>query len=162
MGTSPPSDRILPVMRVLAGKQGVRHSSNFHYDSYVVSILLPVLFPDGRDEPAGNLAMFPNLRNARRSVIVNILEKILMEKMLDRTWRSPRVQKWLSAKVVILTPGNLYFFWGMRSLYANQACGPSDVRCTVLLHFCDPHVDSVLKGLSQRLHAMKSRRMARD
>jgi hypothetical protein len=162
MGALPPSDRILPVMRVLAGTQGVRHSNNFHYDSYVVSILLPVLIPDGGAEPAGNLAMFPNLRNARRSVIVNILEKILMEKMLNRIWRSPRVQKWLSAKVVTLTPGNLYFIWGMRSLHANQACGPSSVRCTVLLFFGDPHEGSVLKGLSRRLHAIKLRRMARD
>jgi len=58
--------------------------------------------------------------------------------------------------------GDLYFFWGMRSLHANQACAPSSVRCTVLLHFGDPHENSVFKGLSQRLHSMRLRRMARD
>ncbi|MBC8752308.1 hypothetical protein F6X42_39575 [Paraburkholderia sp. WC7.3b] len=50
----------------------------------------------------------------------------------------------------------------MRSLHANQACLPSSVRCSVLLHFGDPHEGSVFKGLSQRLHSMSLRRMARD
>ncbi|MEX3986200.1 hypothetical protein AB4Y45_45920 [Paraburkholderia sp. EG287A] len=45
-----------------------------------------------------------------------------------------------------LTPGNLYSFWGMRSLHANQACLPTSVRSTVLLHFGDPHEGSVFKG----------------
>lgn len=162
MGAVPPSDRIQPVMRVLTGPQGIRHSNNFHYDSYVVSVLLPVLIPSEHGEASGNLVMFPNLRDARRFVIVNILEKVLVETLLKRIWRLPLVQKWLSAKVVTLKPGNLYFFWGMRSLHTNQPCAPSSVRCTVLLHFGDPHEDSVLKGLSHRLHSLRLRRMARD
>ena len=62
-------------MRVLTGWQGIRHSNIFHYDSYVVSILLPVQIPHGPQEPEGNLVMFPNLRNARRSAIVNIVDE---------------------------------------------------------------------------------------
>ncbi|MFL9896990.1 hypothetical protein PQR71_02305 [Paraburkholderia fungorum] len=162
MRTLPPSDRILPVLRVLTGTHGLRHALNFHYDSYVVTVLLPILIPNGPDEPPGHLVMFPNLRNARRFAVVNILEKMLIEKLLKRMWRSPRVQQWLSAKIVPLTPGNLYFFWGMRSLHANQACLPSSVRSTVLLHFGDPHEGNAFKGISQRLHAMRLRRMARD
>ncbi|WP_322028783.1 hypothetical protein [Paraburkholderia sp. J76] len=162
MRKPPPSGRILPVMRVLSGEQGIRHSNIYHYDSYAISILLPVLIPDDKDERAGQLMMFPNLRNARRFAIVNIIEKAIVEKMLGRIWRSPRVQQRLRAQVVTLKPGNLYFMWGLRSLHANLACAPSSVRCTVLLHFGDPHEGSVFKGLSQRLHAMKLRRMARD
>jgi hypothetical protein len=161
MGTLPPSDRSLPVMRVLTGEQGQRHSNNFHYDSYVISILLPVLIPDSPGEPPGNLVIFPNLRNARRFAIVNIVEKLVVEKMLVRFWRLPQVQKWLSAKVMVLTPGNLYFIWGMRTLHANQACAPNRVRCTVLMHFGDPHESSLFKGFSHRLHRLKLRRWAR-
>jgi len=149
-------------MRVLTGTHGLRHANLFHYDSYVVTVLLPVLIPDGPDEPPGHRMMFPNFREARRFAVVNILEKLLVEKLLIRMWRLARVQRWLSAKIVPLTPGNLYFFWGMRSLHANQACLPTSVRCTVLLHFGDPHEGSVFKGLSQRLHAMRLRRMARQ
>ena len=162
MRASPPSDRIFPVLRGLTGTHGLRHALNFHYDSYVVTVLLPILIPNGLDEPRGHLIMFPNLREARRFAIVNIVEKLLLERLLKRMWRSPRVRQWFSAKIVPLTPGNLYFFWGMRSLHANQACLPSSVRCTALLHFGDPHEGNVFKGISQRLHVMRLRRMERD
>ncbi|CAG9200899.1 conserved hypothetical protein [Paraburkholderia tropica] len=162
MRTPPPSERIFPVLRVLTGSHGLRHALNFHYDSYVVTVLLPVLIPNAPGEPPGHLLMFPNLRDARRSAVVNILEKLMMEKLLKRLWRKERVQHWLSAKIVPLTPGNLYFFWGMRSLHANQACLPASVRCTVLMHFGDPHERSRFKGFSQQLHARRLRRMARD
>lgn len=162
MRTAPPSDRIFPVLRVLTGTHGLRHAHNFHYDSYVVTILLPVLIPNGPSELPGHLVMFPNLRDARRFAVVNILEKLLVENLLKRIWRRPRVQQWLSAKIVPLTPGNLYFFWGMRSLHANQPCLPTSVRSTVLLHFGDPHEGSVFKSLSQRLHVRRLRRMDRD
>ncbi|WP_233863333.1 hypothetical protein [Paraburkholderia adhaesiva] len=162
MRTSPPSDRIFPVLRVLTGTHGLRHANNFHFDSYVVTVLLPVQIPNGLDEPPGDLVMFPNMRDARRFAVVNILEKLLVENLLKRIWRTPRVQRWRSAKIVPLTPGNLYFFWGMRSLHANQACLPGSVRCTALLHFGDPHECSVFKRVSQRLHVMRLRRMARD
>ncbi|HVE09842.1 MAG TPA: hypothetical protein VNE00_21475, partial [Paraburkholderia sp.] len=36
-GGEPPSQRILPVLRVLAGTHGLRHANRFHYDSYVVT-----------------------------------------------------------------------------------------------------------------------------
>ncbi|MFV3308131.1 hypothetical protein ACNFBT_22925 [Pseudomonas sp. NY15181] len=162
MRTRPPSDRIFPVLRVLTGTHGLRHAHNFHYDSYVVTVLLPVLIPNGPSEPPGHLVMFPNMRDARRFAVVNILEKLLVENLLKQIWRRPNVQQWLSAKIVPLTPGNLYFFWGMRSLHANQPCLPTSVRSTVLLHFGDPHEGSVFKGLSQRLHVRRLRRMDRD
>jgi hypothetical protein len=161
-GSSPCSERILPVMRVLTGPQGQRHSNNFHYDSYIVTVLLPILIPDGDGEPHGDLVMYPNLREARRSASINILEKIVVEKILKRIWRVSRLQTWLSAKVVHLTPGNLYFFWGMRSLHANRPCAPTKIRCTVLLHFGDPHERSLFKRVSHHLHAMSLRRLSRD
>lgn len=162
MRVSPPSDRVFPVLRGLTGTHGLRHALNFHYDSYVVTVLLPILIPDRPEEPRGHLVMFPNLREARRFAIANILEKILVEKLLKRMWRLPRVQRLLSAKIVPLTPGNLYFFWGMRSLHANEACLPSSVRCTALLHFGDPHEGNVFKGISRQLHLKRLQRMARN
>ncbi len=162
MRVSPPSDRVFPVLRGLTGTHGLRHALNFHYDSYVVTVLLPILIPNRPDEPRGHLVMFPNLREARRFAIANILEKILVEKLLKRMWRLPRVQQLLSARIVPLTPGNLYFFWGMRSLHANEACLPSSVRCTALLHFGDPHEGNVFKVVSHQLHLKRLQRMARD
>ena len=162
MGTRPPSDRIMPVLRVLAGTHGLRHSNLFHYDSYVVTALVPILIPNRPDEPRGHLVMFPNLRHARTHAVVNVLEKALVENMAAcRLWRAPAVQRRLGARIVPLEPGSIYFFWGMRSLHANQACLPTSVRSTALLHFGDPHEKSVLKHLSQRRHELALRWMDR-
>jgi hypothetical protein len=161
MGASPPSDRITPSIRVLSGRLGLRHSNLFHYDSYVVTALVPILIPTRPDEPPGHLVMFPNLRNVRRRAVVNIIEKALVESSAGRRlWRSPWVQRVLGARVVPLEPGNIYYFWGMRSLHANQPCLPESVRSTALFHFGDPHEKSIFKQFSQRRAEAASRRLA--
>ena len=161
MGEAPPHDRVFPVLRVLAGQIGLRHAHLYHYDSYVVTALVPIVIPDRADEPRGHLVMYPNLRPVRRVVLVNVLEKAVMESSLARRlWRSGLVQRALGARIVPLEPGNIYFFWGMRSLHANEACLPTSVRSTALLHFGDPHESSPLKRFSQRRHRRTLRRLA--
>jgi hypothetical protein len=163
MGSSPPSDRITPLIRVLSGTLGLRHSNLFHYDSYVVTALVPILIPTRPDELPGHLVMFPNLRNVRSHAVVNIIEKALVESGAGRRlWSSRWVQRVLGARVVSLEPGNIYFFWGMRSLHANQPCLPESVRSTALFHFGDPHEKSIFKQFSQRrAEAANRRREAR-
>ena len=105
--------------------------------------------------------MYPNMRSVRRIALVNILEKAAIESSLARRlWRTAWLQRALGARVVPLTPGNVYFFWGMRTLHANEACLPTSVRSTVLLHLGDPHENSPLKTFSQRLHRRRLRRLA--
>ncbi|WP_085480885.1 hypothetical protein [Paraburkholderia susongensis] len=161
MGTQPPSDRILPVIRVVAGTLGLRHSNLFHYDSFVVTALVPIVIPSRPDELPGHLVMYPNLRKVRRRAVVNIAEKLFVESATARRlWRSPWLQHRLGAQIVKLEPGNIYFFWGMRSLHANQACLAESVRSTVLFHFGDPHEKSVFKQYSRRLSELRTRRIA--
>ena len=161
MDASPPSDRIAPSIRVLSGTLGLRHSNLFHYDSYVVTALVPILIPTRPDELPGHLVMFPNLRNVRRRAVVNIIEKALVESSAGRRlWRSHWAQRLLGARVVPLEPGNIYFFWGMRALHANQPCLPESVRSTALFHFGDPHEKSIFKQFSQRRAEAICRRLA--
>jgi len=151
-----------PSLRVLAGEVGLRHAGLFHYDSYVVTALVPLVIPDGPDEPHGDLVMYPNLRRVRRSVIVNILEKAVAESAWGRAvWRMPAVQRRFAARAIPMQPGNIYFFWGMRSLHANLACLPESVRSTVLFHFGDPHAGGILKRLSAWRHHVKMKRLNR-
>lgn len=156
-----PHLRLYPVLRVLAGTVGVRHANLYHYDSYVVTALVPIIIPDRPGEPRGNLVMYPNMRSMRRLALVNVFEKAVIENSLARRlWRSAWIQRVLGARVVPLTPGNVYFFWGMRSLHANEACLPTSIRSTALLHFGDPHENSPLKRISQSLHRRALRRLA--
>jgi hypothetical protein len=162
MHGDPPSERILPVLRVLAGTHGLRHANLFHYDSYVVTALVPILIPNRPNEPRGHLVMYPNMRHVRGPAIINILEKAVVESPTAcRLWRSPTVQRWLGAKPVPLEPGNIYFFWGMRSLHANEACLPTSIRSTALFHYGDPHEKSVFKQLSQARARASLRRLAK-
>jgi hypothetical protein len=160
MGSEPPNDRVVPVLRVLAGSLGVQHAHLYHYDSYVVTALVPIIIPDKPGEPRGHLVMFPNQRRARRPLVANLLEKAVVESAATRPlWRSDWVQRVLRARIVPLAPGNVYLFWGMRSLHANEPCLPTSVRATALLHFGDPHEGSPLKRVSQTLHRRSLRRL---
>jgi len=49
-----------------------------------------------------------------------------------------------------MIPGDLYFFWGYRSVHTNMPCDPDKVRAPALFHFGDPHSDSWLKRLLRR------------
>lgn len=160
MGGEPPSDRIVPTLRVLAGSLGVQHAHLYHYDSYVVTALVPIIIPERPGEPRGHLVMFPNQRGPRRPLLVNLVEKAVIESAFARAlWRSDWVRRALHARIVPLAPGNLYLFWGMRSLHANEPCLPSSVRATALLHYGDPHAGSPLKRISRRLHQRTLRRL---
>jgi len=151
-----------PSLRVLAGTVGLRHAGLFHYDSYVVTALVPLVIPDSPDEPHGDLVMYPNLRRVRRNAIVNILEKAVVESGLGRLlWQLPVVQRRFSARAIPMRPGNIYFFWGMRSLHANLACLPESVRSTALFHFGDPHAGGFLKRLSAWHHHARLKRLNR-
>jgi hypothetical protein len=45
LGKPAPAQSLYQVLRCLKGSSGLKHSMNFHYDSYVVTALLPVHIP---------------------------------------------------------------------------------------------------------------------
>lgn len=156
-GRLAPDKTIVPALRVLSGDQGLKASNLFHYDTYVVTALLPLIIPDGLNEPRGDLVMYPNLRKIRSSSTVNLAEKAFMQNSVTRrAFASPAIQRALGARVVPLQPGNMYFFWGMRSLHANKACLPHSVRSTVLFHFVNPHSGGALDNIREWAHHRNS------
>jgi hypothetical protein len=162
MGELPPQRPPTPSLRVLAGTVGLRHSYLFHYDSYVVTALVPLLIPHEAGELPGDLLLYPNMRRIRHSAIVNILEKMLVENSLAcRAWRTSWMRRRFGARVVKMKPGSIYFFWGIRSLHANEACLVTSIRSTALFHYGDPHAGSFLKRLSARRHLARLRRLNR-
>ena len=58
---------VFQVLRCLKGKSGLKHALRFHYDSYVVTALLPVIIPS--QGSAGHLVMAPNWRPVRSSYL---------------------------------------------------------------------------------------------
>ncbi|CAM3380650.1 hypothetical protein BZK31_13190 [Pseudomonas floridensis] len=136
------SDQIFPVLRCVQGEQGLRESNCFHFDASLVTALIPIYIPVEGEE-CGDLMLFPNLRNVRNHIALNVIEKSLLQNRLTRwVMRTAIKHQWLSPKILKLQPGDIYLFWGYRTLHANQACSPGLKRATAIFHFGDPHSGS--------------------
>ncbi|MBK3869709.1 hypothetical protein GFL09_18840 [Pseudomonas stutzeri] len=160
MGAGKPahSNRIYRVMRCVQGQTGRRESNCFHYDASLVTALVPVEIPQEGDE-RGDLMLFPNLRKIRRSVLFNVLEKTLLQNRFSRKLITRAIANGLlKPERLQLVPGNLYLFWGYRTLHANEPCDPAKLRATAIFHYGDPHAGSLLTRLILRLNQRRARR----
>lgn len=137
-GRPPPAVEFYQVLRCLCGSKVGNHSLNFHYDSYVVTALIPVEIPT--QGKTGDLIMLSNFRRIRKSYFTNVVDKVLLDNRLTQT-----ILRWgLNANLLPLTrikpkPGNIYFFWGYRSIHTNEPCDQDKVRATALYHYANPH-----------------------
>lgn len=157
-GEAAHSNRIFMVMRCVQGQTGRRESNCFHFDASLVTALLPVEIPqDGQDR--GDLLLFPNLRSIRRFVLFNVLEKTLLQNSLSRKLIARAIGVGLlKPQRLQLAPGNLYLFWGYRTLHANEPCDPAKLRATAIFHYGDPHAGSLLTRLILRNNQRRARR----
>jgi hypothetical protein len=135
------------VLRCLTGKSGRTHSMIFHYDSYLLTMLAPIQVPCGKE--MGELLMLPNVRSIRRWYALNLIDKVIVDNPLSQIilrvlfkWR-PRL-----FVRIRLNPGDLYLFWGYRSIHTNAPSDDDKIRATALFHIFDPHRGS---GLKKRL-----------
>jgi len=143
------------VVRCLNGEVGRKNSYFFHYDTYVLTVLIPILIPQAGER--GDLVLFPNVRGIRRSYLRNLLDKFLVDNQLAQ-WalRLAAKRKICGATAVAMKPGNIYFFWGYRSIHANEPCDPNQVRARALLHFGDPYKGSHARTFLRRARHLKA------
>ncbi len=137
-GRTARKEEFYQVLRCLSGKSGKKNSLIFHYDSYVVTALLPIHIP--QQLPAGDLLMYPNTRQIRGSYLTNAVDKVLLDNPATQWMLRTRVDaSVLKPTRIKMQPGNLYFFWGYRSIHTNEACNPDMIRATALFHYHNPH-----------------------
>jgi hypothetical protein len=74
-----------------------------------------------------------------------LLDKILLDNPISQ-W----LLRYVSMQKISMVPGNLYLFWGYRSIHANEACDLDKLRATALFHFGDPHINSKLRKITGR------------
>ena len=133
--------RLYQVLRCLTGEQGQRESSIFHYDSFVLTTIMPVCMPDN----PGDLIMLPNHRPLRKTYAFNLLDKL----RVDNRWAQRRRLKEYANHPerftrVRMRPGDLYLFWGYRSLHTNLPADANALRATAIFHYHNQHADSSL------------------
>jgi len=156
-GKSANSDRIFPVLRCVQGDQGRRESNCFHYDASLVTALVPIFIPKEGEE-RGDLMLFPNLRGVRSSVLLNVIEKALIQNRITRKLMCLAMDRgWLKPQTVQLEPGSIYFFWGYRSLHANRTVSAGLKRATAIYHFGDPHTGSLATRLILKFNQRRAR-----
>ncbi len=145
-GTCAPEGDFYQVLRCLQGSSGQRHSHRFHYDSYVLTALIPITIPE--TGMSGDLVLLPNARAIRSSYLANMLDKIAVDNPLSQAFlRAAARRNRLGMVRIRLRPGNIYFFWGYRSIHANEACDRDRLRATALFHYADPHQQSWARGM---------------
>ena len=84
--------------------------------------------------------MLPNTRKVRKNYFFNALDKIVLDNPLTQAvLRKTTTSNRLHVTRVRMSPGNIYFFWGYRSVHTNEPCDPDKVRATALFHYANPH-----------------------
>lgn len=137
-GRRGPNQEFYQVLRCLAGKGAMKNSYIFHYDSYVVTALLPIRIPESG--MSGDLVMRPNTRKVRGTYLRNAVDKVLLDNPVTQTvLRKGLTANYLPFVRIKMKPGNLYFFWGYRSVHTNEPCDPDKTRATALFHYANPH-----------------------
>jgi hypothetical protein len=147
-GTGQPAPNVpfYTSLRCLSGETGKNESLIFHYDSYVLTVLIPLIMPS--EGKLGDLLILPNTRKLRKSYFRNLIDKVLLDNMLTQACLKKLTSLGqLHSNKVRLQPGNIYFFWGCRSIHANESCDPSKIRATAIFHYVDPHASSWLRGM---------------
>jgi hypothetical protein len=144
---------VLNILRVVPGDKSAGQVLNFHFDAEVVTALVPIDIPDGPPEKAGHLVAIPNLRKFRRFVLLNVLEKAIFQNGLTRKLVKLFALRNGNQKYIYkLVPGNVYFFWGYRTLHANLPLDSDQMRATMLFHFGNPHKNSSIVRFIKSRH----------
>ncbi|MBP1822502.1 hypothetical protein [Mycobacterium sp. OAE908] len=129
-------------LRVIAGPRGEGDAYWFHYDASVVTMVVPIFLPNAEQGNSGELVGLFNKRPFRRFVLANIIDKAVGQSQFYRRHILRRLDDSDYLHRVDMEVGNLYLFWGYRSLHGNMPCESGALRATLLLHFGRPHGSS--------------------
>jgi hypothetical protein len=138
------AEEIETCLRVLAGPEREATSFAFHYDATVITMLVPLFIPEAGAGQSGELIVFPNWRPLRRSALMNIADKFIVQNPLYRKRMERKSKRAPEKYSVALKPGNVYLFWGYRTYHGNGPCAANTLRATLLVHYGDPHHGSPL------------------
>ncbi|MCG5432006.1 hypothetical protein LV457_06835 [Mycobacterium sp. MYCO198283] len=123
---------------------------DFHYDSTVLTAVVPIVMPDGGPGRSGELILDPHRRPYRRTVLGNAVDK-LRTRPVDPA----------AATRVPLRPGDLYLFWGYRTFHTTLPIPPGSRRITLVLHFGRVHRGATMRGAKSVARSVRGWRRRR-
>ena len=147
---------IYKVLRVVDGKESKKESHRYHFDAHLLTVLIPIYIPDNFNYKNGDLVISPNFRKLSKSLIINIIEKIVYQNFIfNKILHIKFFRDLLNFKQLKLKVGNLYLFNGYRSLHGNLEINSIDKRATLLLHCYDLFSESKLVQLNRKFRIKK-------
>jgi hypothetical protein len=146
--------KMLNVLRVVTGSKADERSLQFHFDATVITVLIPIFIPDNVSQKSGHLVAALNLRSIRSSAFINLIEKLFFQNLLVQKLTAYFLLRNKNERHMIkLQPGNIYFFWGYRTLHANLPIDPKVLRATLIFHLGNPHENSLaIKTIAKLRH----------
>jgi hypothetical protein len=144
------------VLRILDGSAVDSPPFDWHYDANAITMLVPIVVPEG----SGKVALFPDHRPHRRLASVGAAERLLVHnKFYGRRLRR-RFDSDPSSFTVPLTPGDAYLFRGYRALHATLPWPRETLRVTLLLQYGHPYGQEgrLQQAIRTRLNSNRKRR----
>ena len=147
------------VLRILDGSAVDSPPFDWHYDANAVTMLVPIVVPEG----TGDLALFPDHRPHRRWATMGAAERLLVHNALYGRLLRRRFDADPSAHTVHLVPGEVYVFRGYRALHATLPWPAHTLRVTLLLQYGHPYGPErpVLQAIRSHREAARRRRADR-
>jgi hypothetical protein len=142
--------QLTTAIRVLAGETRIETPMLFHYDAFVVTMVVPIFIPAAGFGRSGELFAVPNHRPFRRHFALHIVDKLATHNRPYRKRTVRRILRQPQNHLVDLCPGNAYIFWGYRTFHGNFPCAPGQLRATLMLQYGEPHPDSPMLRLARR------------
>jgi hypothetical protein len=127
---------------VRAGTGRQYRSHLFHYDTSILTMLVPIYIPRAALGSCGELAAFGNKRPFRRSVASHLVDLILTYNSMYRRRVAKAVLDAPEKHIVDFEPGDACIFWGYRTYHGNLTCAPGQLRASLVLQYGQVHSDS--------------------
>ena len=135
------------VLRVLSGNNNKKGAGEYHFDSFLITFMLPIILPDKKLE-TGKFMLIPNLRKIQKYFILSLLQKIVFQNFFTRYILSlDIIKKTLNTKEILLEENTLYIFYGYKSYHGSSGLQNNLTRVTFLNHIYKPHNRNFLNKL---------------
>jgi hypothetical protein len=126
-------DEIHPVLNILVGEKGQDSVKGWHFDATYLTIAMPIAMPPPGGDRDGKFRIWPNVRPFSQSLWRNRLYcKVAQSALFRRTVKNYAVN---------FVPGNLYLFYGFRSLHGTDLLDSQQLRANCLMNYGGPFFD---------------------
>lgn len=113
------ASEIVPGINIMRGPGDV---TAFHFDGTFLNILVPVFIPAIEGPNRGQLTIYPNIRSFRKNLYDRLVVPVICRFGFFRVFfRSAEID---------YQPGNVYLFYGYRSLHGVLSPAAAGLRCT--------------------------------